>query len=805
MAVKFLNHIDLNKNELQNAVIQPLGTAPSNPVEGQIYYNGGIIYLCTVGGATPTWKAVSGDIEAVNTNGGLDGGGASGSLTLSLKGSGSLTANKVLKWDGTNGQLVNSSITDDGTTVTIAGNLTVSGTTTQVNTETVTIQDNILELNSNAAATPTENAGITVNRGSSSKVDVLWNETTDRWTFTNNGTTYYNIPLSTEYNNYSHPTGDGNLHVPATGTTNSGNSLIAGATAGSLSWGIPGRAATADKWGTARVLTLGGDLTGNVTIDGTANMTLNAAIAANSVALGTDTTGNYVASVTGNNGIVVTGTAGEGWTPNVALAAQDLTLFPTSNYKKSVRVATTANITLSNVQTIDGVAVVAGNRVLVKNQTTAAQNGIYVVSTGAWTRSTAADGSTEIDSAIVAVDEGTTNGGYYFTNVFKSSDVVGTTAMPWYRAVHENGTWGISVSGSAATLTTGRTINGTSFNGSANITTASWGTARAISIGGTSKNVDGSAAVTWTEAEIAANTAVTLKTARTITVGGVVSGSASFNGGANITITTTLPVADLTLFPTSNFKKSVKAATTGNIALTGAQTIDGISCVAGDRVLVKSQTAQRENGIYIVNAGAWTRSTAADGSSEIDNAIVAVDQGTANGGYYFTNTFKTTDVVGTTNMPWYRVVHESGTWGISITGNAGTATTLATARTINGTSFNGSANITTASWGTSRNVTIGSSTKAVDGSANVSFSLTEIGVTAELTKRRYVATIGTGATTIPITHNLATRDVIVQLYDTTTYDTIYTDVVRTDTNTVTLNFATAPADNSIRVVIFAAI
>jgi hypothetical protein len=43
------------------------------------------------------------------------------------------------------------------------------------------------------------------------------------------------------------------------------------------------------------------------------------------------------------------------------------------------------------------------------------------------------------------------------------------------------------------------------------------------------------------------------------------------------------------------------------------------------------------------------------------------------------------------------------------------------------------------------------------------------------------------------------------LYDTTTYDTIYTDVVRTDTNTVTLNFATAPADNSIRVVIFAAI
>lgn len=61
-------------------------------------------------------------------------------------------------------------------------------------------------------------------------------------------------------------------------------------------------------------------------------------------------------------------------------------------------------------------------------------------------------------------------------------------------------------------------------------------------------------------------------------------------------------------------------------------------------------------------------------------------------------------------------------------GNATTATTLATSRTINGTSFNGSANITTALWGTSRNITIGNTTKAVNGSANVSWSLAEIGL-----------------------------------------------------------------------------
>ncbi len=68
----------------------------------------------------------------------------------------------------------------------------------------------------------------------------------------------------------------------------------------------------------------------------------------------------------------------------------------------------------------------------------------------------------------------------------------------------------------------------------------------------------------------------------------------------------------------------------------------------------------------------------------------------------------------------------SGTWGISVTGNASTATTLQTARTINGTSFNGSSNITTANWGTARNIQIGNTSKSVNGSGNVSWTLDEI-------------------------------------------------------------------------------
>ena len=66
----------------------------------------------------------------------------------------------------------------------------------------------------------------------------------------------------------------------------------------------------------------------------------------------------------------------------------------------------------------------------------------------------------------------------------------------------------------------------------------------------------------------------------------------------------------------------------------------------------------------------------------------------------------------------------------SVSGNAGTATILQTARNINGTSFNGSAAITTATWGTARTITIGSTGKSVDGSANVSWSLAELGAAA---------------------------------------------------------------------------
>ena len=75
----------------------------------------------------------------------------------------------------------------------VSGNLTVSGTTTSINTETVTIDDNIIVLNNNATGAPNADAGIEVERGSSTNVQLRWNETTDKWQFTNDGSTYTDL------------------------------------------------------------------------------------------------------------------------------------------------------------------------------------------------------------------------------------------------------------------------------------------------------------------------------------------------------------------------------------------------------------------------------------------------------------------------------------------------------------------------------------------------------------------------------------------------------------------------------------
>jgi hypothetical protein len=98
-------------------------------------------------------------------------------------------------------------------------------------------------------------------------------------------------------------------------------------------------------------------------------------------------------------------------------------------------------------------------------------------------------------------------------------------------------------------------------------------------------------------------------------------------------------------------KASVRAATTANITLSGAQTIDGVSVIAGDRVLVKDQTAGAENGIYVAAAGAWARASDADTSAEVTSGLFTfVSQGTLNASIGYVLTTADPIVLGTTSL-----------------------------------------------------------------------------------------------------------------------------------------------------------
>jgi hypothetical protein len=125
--------------------------------------------------------------------------------------------------------------------------------------------------------------------------------------------------------------------------------------------------------------------------------------------------------------------------------------------KVSVRAATTAaggNITLSGTQTIDGVSVVANDRVLVKNQTTTTENGIWVASAGAWTRATDADSWAELIAAFTFVEEGTVNADTGWVSTTNAGGTLGSTAIGFAQ---------FSAAG-AYTAGTGMTATGNTFN-----------------------------------------------------------------------------------------------------------------------------------------------------------------------------------------------------------------------------------------------------------------------------------------------------------------------------------------------------
>lgn len=119
--------------------------------------------------------------------------------------------------------------------------------------------------------------------------------------------------------------------------------------------------------------------------------------------------------------------------------------------KPSARVATTANITLSGLQTIDGVSLNANDRVLVKNQTTSSQNGIYVAKASSWSLAQDSTQGNLTTGAYVEVEEGSTLAGSLWLLITPSPITVGTTSQSWQqqnRPFTPVAGTGITVSGS---------------------------------------------------------------------------------------------------------------------------------------------------------------------------------------------------------------------------------------------------------------------------------------------------------------------------------------------------------------------
>ena len=152
--------------------------------------------------------------------------------------------NTTLNWAQENSQTIGTedSVEIDGSII-ISGNLTVNGTTVTVNTETVLVEDNILILNVNAANSNVANqlnSGIEVERGTLQNVGIIWNEALDKWQFTNDGINYVSL----------------NENV-----------------------------STANAWTAPITINLSGDLSGNVSIDGSSNVTLTASLVSNAVVI----------------------------------------------------------------------------------------------------------------------------------------------------------------------------------------------------------------------------------------------------------------------------------------------------------------------------------------------------------------------------------------------------------------------------------------------------------------------------------------------------------------------------------------
>lgn len=286
-------------------------------------------------------------------------------------------------------------------------------------------------------------------------------------------------------------------------------------------------------------------------------------------------------------------------------------------------------------------------------------------------------------------------------------------------------------------------------------------------------------------------------------------------------------------------KQSVRVATTAqgtmSTSFAAGQTVDDYTLVAGDRILIKDQgngSAHADNGIYTVNAsGAPTRATDFDENAEVTPAAFTfVEQGTTNGDAGFVLATNGSITVGSTALLFTQF---SGTGQITAGDGLSKAGSILNVNdddvtiyvdgnddlAVKSSSTAGQVLLSqgtgTAAWGaldlsdsdaTTNILPINRGGTSASTASDARTSLAETSSSGQTTSTpvlgRFAYQVLSGSSTsYTVTHNFGTRNVVVQVFDSATYETVFTDVTRTSTDSVTIGFAVAPSSGAYTAVV----